>query len=79
MRIDKFLKVSRIIKRRALAAAACDASKVSINGKIAKPSMAVKQGDFIELTLGDKTTQFEVLSLKESTKKEDAISMYRIV
>jgi len=79
MRIDKFLKVSRIIKRRALAAAACEASKVSINGKVCKPSMAVKQGDIIELTLGDRTSKFEVLSLKESTKKEDAVTMYRII
>ncbi|MCL1924977.1 MAG: RNA-binding S4 domain-containing protein [Defluviitaleaceae bacterium] len=79
MRIDKFLKVSRIIKRRALAAMACDAGKVSLNGKICKPSISVNQGDIIELTLGDRTQKFEVLTLKESTKKEDAVTMYKVI
>ena len=79
MRIDKFLKVSRIIKRRTLAAQACEAGKVSINGKISKPSVIVKEGDIIELTLGDKIRSFEVLTLKESTKKEDVAAMYKAV
>ncbi|MCL2610310.1 MAG: RNA-binding S4 domain-containing protein [Defluviitaleaceae bacterium] len=79
MRVDKFLKVSRIIKRRALAAQACDAGKVSVNGKVSKPSVTVKEGDVIELTLGDKTRKFEVLTLKESTRKEDSITMYKVV
>ena len=79
MRIDKFLKVSRIIKRRALAAQACDAGRVSVNDKVSKPSVTVKEGDIIELTLGDRTRRFEVLTLKESTKKEDSVTMYRVL
>ena len=77
MRLDKYLKVSRIIKRRTLAAEACSAGKVSVNGAVAKPSLTVKVGDTIELTFGTNTTKVEVTALKESTKKEDATLMYR--
>ena len=73
MRIDKFLKVSRIIKRRTVANEACDAGRVSLNGKV------VKAGDIIEIQFGNNVTKVEVLNLQESTKKEDAAGMYRAV
>ena len=76
MRLDKYLKVSRIIKRRSVASEACDAGRVSINGKVAKPSTTVKVDDIIEIRFGSNLTKVQVLSLKDSTKKEDAASMY---
>lgn len=79
MRLDKFLKISRIIKRRTLAKEACDSGRVSINGKIAKAGAEVKEGDIIELRLASRTFSYEVLSLKESIRKDEAISMYRIL
>ncbi len=79
MRIDKFLKVSRIIKRRTVANEACDAGRVSINGKVVKAGAEVKCGDIIEIQFGTNATKIEVLDLKESTKKEDAASMYRAI
>ena len=77
MRIDKYLKISRIIKRRTVANEACNAERVSINGKIAKAGTEVKIGDIIEIKFGNNFLKVEVLSLKESTKKEDAVSMYK--
>ena len=77
MRLDKFLKVSRLIKRRTVANEACDAGRVMINGKPAKASATVKVGDIIEIAFGQKTVKVEVLSLAESTKKEDAKDMFR--
>ncbi len=77
MRIDKYLKISRIIKRRTVANEACNAERVSINGKIAKAGTEVKIGDIIEIKFGNNFLKVEVLSLKESTKKEDAASMYK--
>ena len=77
MRLDKFLKVSRLIKRRTVANEACDAGRVSVNGKPAKASLHVKTGDIIEIVFGQKTVKAEVLSLAESTKKEDAKEMFR--
>lgn len=77
MRLDKYLKVSRIIKRRSVASDACDAGRVSINGKVAKPSTVVKVDDVIEIRFGANVTKVCVLSLKDSTKKEDANSMYK--
>lgn len=77
MRLDKFLKNSRIIKRRAIANEACDKGRVIVNGKIAKASTAVKIGDVIELKFGDKTMKFEVLTLKEHVTKETALEMYK--
>lgn len=77
MRLDKFLKVSRIIKRRTVANEACDAGRVMVNGKTAKASLNVKVGDVIEILFGQKTVKVEVLSLAESTKKEDAKEMFR--
>ncbi|WP_313528482.1 RNA-binding S4 domain-containing protein [Anaerotignum sp.] len=79
MRIDKFLKVSRIIKRRTIANEACDAGRVMLNGKVVKAGTEVKIGDIIEIQFGGNTTKVEVLSLKESPRKEDAASMYRSV
>ncbi len=77
MRVDKFLKVSRIIKRRTIANEACDAGRVMINGKLVKAGADVKVGDVIEIRFGSNTTKVEVLSLAESTKKEEAVNMYR--
>ena len=77
MRIDKFLKVSRLIKRRTVANEACDAERVSANGRVVKASYDVKVGDVLESRFGQKTVKVEVLSLSESTKKADAVAMYR--
>ena len=79
MRLDKFLKVSRLIKRRTVANEACDAGKVCVNGRLVKASYDVKIGDVIEITFGQRTVKVEVLALAESTKKEDAAAMYREV
>lgn len=77
MRIDKYLKISRIIKRRTVAQEACEGGKVAINGKTAKPSSEVKVGDIVTLSFGTKTLKIEVLSLKEVIRKEEADSLYR--
>ena len=79
MRLDKYLKVSRLIKRRTVAKNASEAERVLVNDKPAKPSKEVKIGDIIEIQFGNNTTKVEVLELKESTKKEDAAGMYRSV
>ena len=77
MRIDKVLKVSRIIKRRTVASDACEQGKVSVNGKVAKPSTAVKEGDIIEVTFGERVLKVEVLTIAEHVLKGDAQSMYK--
>ena len=77
MRVDKFLKISRIIRRRTIANEACDAGRVSINGKVVKAGANVKVGDILEIKFGNNTTKIQVLSLNESVKKEDASSMYK--
>ena len=79
MRIDKYLKVSRIIKRRTIANEACDAGRVMVNGKPVKASYDVKIGDVIEIRFGDKTTKLEVLQVKETVRKEDAAGMYQMI
>ncbi|MBQ9736390.1 MAG: RNA-binding S4 domain-containing protein [Clostridia bacterium] len=79
MRLDKFLKVSRIIKRRTVANDACDASHVSVNGRPAKASYDVKVGDEIAVSFGARTLRVRVLSVKEVVKKEDAAGLYEIV
>lgn len=76
MRIDKFLKVSRIIKRRTIANEACDAGRVSVNGRKVKASADVKVGDIIEISFGAKTVKVRALSLNENAKKDDAVGMY---
>ena len=79
MRLDKYLKVSRIIKRRTVANEACDAGRVFVNGKPARASYEVKQGDILEVQLGSRNIKAEVLELNEYTTKEGASSMYRIL
>ena len=77
MRIDKFLKVSRIIKRRTVAAEACDAGRISVNGKSVKPGYDVKLGDVVEIRFGEKSLKVEILEIKETVGKNDAAAMYR--
>ena len=77
MRLDKFLKVSRIIKRRTLANEACDAGRVSVNGKTAKAGVNIKEGDIIEIQFGTNTAKFQVLNVAETVKKDDASNMYK--
>lgn len=79
MRLDKFLKVSRIIKRRTVANDACDASHVSVNGRVVKASYDVKIGDEIAVSFGTKTLTVRVRSVKETVKKEEAADIYEIV
>ncbi len=79
MRLDKFLKVSRIIKRRTVANEACDSEHVEVNGKRAKASYDVKEGDVIAVTYGDRTLRFRVLDVKERAAKADAASLYEVI
>ena len=79
MRLDKYLKVSRLIKRRTVANEACDAEKVSVNGKPVRASYDVKEGDIIEISIGAKPLKVRVLDVKEFTKKEDAAALYEVV
>ncbi|MCI9139243.1 RNA-binding S4 domain-containing protein [bacterium 1XD42-8] len=77
MRLDKYLKVSRLIKRRTVANEACDAGRVMVNGRQVKASVAVKVGDIIEIQFGNKSVKVEVVQIQESTKKEDAKEMFK--
>ena len=77
MRLDKFLKVSRLIKRRTVANEACDAGRVLVNDKPAKASVKVKQGDIIEIMFGTKAVKVEVLQIADTTKKEEAKELFR--
>ena len=79
MRLDKYLKVSRLIKRRTVANDACDNARVSVNGKSAKASYDVKEGDVLEITFGQRTLKVRVLTVKDSVAKADAASMYEII
>ena len=79
MRLDKYLKVSRIIKRRTMANEVCDAGRVLVNGRVARASLAVKAGDVIELTLGQRVMRVKVLSIEEKTGKDLAREMYEIL
>ena len=76
MRLDKFLKVSRLIKRRTVANEACDAGRVTVNGKVAKASVNVKVGDIIEIQFGQKMVKVRVLELLETTKKDEAKDLF---
>lgn len=78
MRLDKYLKVSRIIKRRTVANEACDAGRVTVNGKAARASYDVKVGDVIEISFGTRNFKAEVTSVAEVIRKDDAAGMYRI-
>ena len=77
--MDKYLKVSRLIKRRTVASDACSASRVSVNGKVAKPAHDVKVGDVLEITLGNAPLKVEVVRITEHSQKADADSMYRVI
>ncbi len=77
MRLDKYLKVSRLIKRRTIANEACDAGRVEVNGKVVKASYDVKVGDVIEIRFGERTVKAEVTAVMETVKKENAAEMYR--
>lgn len=79
MRLDKFLKVSRIIKRRTVANDACDTAHVEVNGKVAKASHDVKEGDIIAVTYGERTLRFKVTDIREHSAKADASSMYEVI
>ena len=79
MRIDKYLKVSRIIKRRTVASEACSGGRVMINQKTAKPSSEVKNGDIITIRFGEHLGSYQVLSVRETVRKEEASEMYRIL
>ena len=79
MRLDKFLKVSRLIKRRTVANEACDAGRVLVNDKAAKASVQVKIGDTIEIQFGSRNVKVEVLDVKETVKKEEVENLYRYI
>ncbi len=79
MRLDKFLKVSRIIKRRTVANEACDNAHVTANGRSAKASYDVKEGDILEITFGERSLKVRVLAINQSTKKSDAQQMYEVI
>ncbi len=79
MRLDKYLKVSRLIKRRTIANEACDNGRISVNGRVVKASYEVKVGDQIEITMGPRTVAVEVLQVAETVRKDDACAMYKEV
>ena len=79
MRLDKFLKVSRLIKRRTVANEACDNSRISVNGRVVKASYDVKVGDKIEISMGTRTVAVEVLEVADNVRKDDAAGMYKEV
>lgn len=79
MRLDKYLKVSRLIKRRTIANEVCDAKRVSVNGKVARASYDVKEGDVIEIQMGENLIKAQVLIVTEHATKNDASAMYKII
>ena len=79
MRLDKYLKVSRIIKRRTIANEACDAGRVMVNGRVARASLDIKINDVIEISFGAKNVKVQVLNVAETVKKDDASLMYKII
>jgi ribosomal 50S subunit-recycling heat shock protein len=79
MRVDKYLKVSRLIKRRTVANEACDQEKIRINGRPAKPGAEVKPGDILEIQFGNSITKVEVTSVSEHANKADAKEMYKLI
>ena len=79
MRIDKFLKVSRLLKRRALAQEAASSGRISVNGRIVKPSYNIKVGDIVEIAFNSGAVKIEILDIKETVKKEQAENLYRII
>ena len=79
MRLDKYLKVSRLIKRRPVANEACDAGRILVNDKVAKASLNIKPGDIIKIHFGDKMTKVEVLRVEDTCKKDEAKELYRYI
>ena len=79
MRIDKYLKVSRIIKRRTVANEACTGGRVTVNGKIAKPGTDIKPGDIISIRFGEHLGRYEILTISETVRKDQAAEMYRVL
>ena len=79
MRLDKYLKVSRIIKRRTVAKEACDGGRVSINGKAAKAGAEVKEGDVLEIRFGVRLGRYQITDVREVVRKESAAEMYRVL
>ena len=79
MRLDKYLKVSRIIKRRTVAKEASEGGRVTINGKVAKPSSEVREGDVLEIRFGEKMARFRILQVAEVVRKNDAGAMYELL
>lgn len=79
MRLDKYLKVSRIIKRRTVAKEASEGGRVTLNGKVAKPSTEVKPGDVMEIRFGEKMAKFRILAVAETVRKADAGAMYELI
>ncbi len=79
MRLDKFLKNSRIIKRRTVAKDACEQGRVEVNGKLAKPGLELKTGDIIQVTFGSNTLKVRVMSMPETVRKDDAQDMYEVI
>lgn len=79
LRLDKYLKVSRLIKRRSVANEACDTGRITVNGKVAKASYDVKVGDVIEIRFGEKVTKAQVLNIAEHVLKNDAEGLYKIL
>ena len=79
MRLDKYLKVSRLIKRRTVAREACDGGRVSVNGRTAKAGYYVKEGDIVEIAFGTRTVKVEITSVAETVRKEEAKEMYRYI
>ncbi|MBS4803691.1 RNA-binding S4 domain-containing protein [Clostridium sartagoforme] len=79
MRLDKYLKVSRIIKRRTVAKEVCEGERVSINGKVAKPSTTIKEGDIIEIKFANRSLKARIINIAEHVKKENAKEMYEIL
>lgn len=79
MRLDKYLKVSRIIKRRTVANEACDAGRITVNGKVARASYDVKVNDIIEISFGNKNVKVAVTAVSETVRKDDAAQLYKII
>ena len=79
MRLDKYLKVSRIIKRRTIANEACDAGRVNVNGRVARASLDIKVNDVIEISFGAKNVKVQVINVAETVRKDDASLMYKII
>lgn len=79
MRIDKFLKVSRFLKRRSIANEACDGGRVKVNGKAVKPSFNIKVGDIVEIGFNSGAVKFEILQIKETVRKDEVENLYKII